>query len=215
MNNQALLNLNFRKLNIFFFSLLSFALFAQEAQVSTDKGDYYYDILGQGKVGFLSPLAYGSNFIADGYDTWNGVNIEAQIKLNHNLLIGLQLQAFKGRVIDQELVGPIDASGMTHFFVTTGYSLLDKKKDIQLEASIGLGSVTLRNERDFRRFNDSGFALMANLNFSYRLNYWLGFYLGLQNNWDFWSIERPSELDDVFGNTSIFAPSFGLKFYVL
>ncbi|MDT0606192.1 hypothetical protein [Croceitalea rosinachiae] len=215
MNNLALLNLSFKKMGVLFLVLLSYALNAQEDEEMNEKPGYYYDVIGQGKIGFLVPSAYGNNFIADGYDTWNGVNIEAQVNAGERLLLGLQFQAFKGRVMDQELVGPINASSITHFFVSAGYSLLENKNDFQIEATIGFGSATLRNERDFRRFNDTGFAMMASLNFSYRLNYWLGFYIGLQNNWDFWSIERPSELDSVFGNTSIFSPSVGLKFYVL
>ncbi|GMN10111.1 hypothetical protein MTsPCn9_14740 [Croceitalea sp. MTPC9] len=215
MNNLALLNLNFKKFGAVFLFLLPLALYTQKNDQENQKPDYYYDVLGQVKIGFLVPSAYGNNFISEGYDTWNGVHIDAQIKLRERLLLGLQYQAFKGRVTDQELVGPIDASGITHFFATFGYALLEKRNNFQIEGNVGFGGVTLRNENGFRRFNDNGFAIMANVNFSYRLNYWLGFYLSVQNNWDFWSIERPSELDDIFGKTSFFMPSLGVKFYIL
>jgi hypothetical protein len=213
MNKRVLLNLSFKKLCVLF--LLPFAIYAQQADEENEKPSYYYDTLGQAKIGFLSPIAYGDNFIANGYDTWNGVDISAQIVIEDRLLLGLQYQGFKGRVIDQELVGPIDASTITHFFVTAGYSLLEKRNDFHVEGNIGIGGVGLRNERGLRRFNDNGFAVMANLDLSYRINYWLAFYLNIQNNWDFWSIERPTELDDVFGTSSFFMPSVGLKFYIL
>lgn len=215
MNKTVLSSLSFKRALLFLFLLPSYFLIAQEKVEKEDKPSYYYEVLGQGKIGFLVPSAYGDSFIADGYDTWNGIHIEAQARVKGRWMAGLQYQVFKGRVTNQELVGPIEASSLTHFFITGGYSLLEGKRDFQIQANMGLGWATLRNERGFQRFNDRGFALMAGVDFSYRLNYWLGFYINLQNNWDFWSIERPSELDDVFGTTSVFTPSVGLKFYIL
>lgn len=207
--------LSFKKFATAFSLLMTFIAQAQDGTEDNQKPNYYYDVLGQVKIGFLVPNAYGSNFVAEGYDTWNGINLEAQVVLKERILLGLQFQAFKGRVIDQELVGPVDASGFSSFFLTAGYAFQSNQSNFQIDANIGFGNLTLRNERGFRRFNDNGLALMANIGCSYRLNYWFGFYVSLQNNWNFWTINRAQELDDIFGNTPIFAPSVGIKFYIL
>lgn len=188
---------------------------AQAIAEEQEKTNRYYDVLGNAKVGFLMPTGYGNNFLSDGYDTWNGIHLDGKVYIERRISLGIQLQFFKGRVTNQEIVGTVDASRFTHGFVFGSYNPFGKNSDWTLELGLGLGFVDLRNEVGFQRFNDSGFALMAQSELSYRINKWLGLYLLLQNNWDFLSIDAPEEIKKNFNNLQIFAPSAGLKFYML
>jgi len=180
-----------------------------------ERPPWYHEVLATAKIGFLAPTAHGSNFLADGYDTWNGIHLDAKAYFKEKTGIGVQLQYFKGRVVDQELVGAIDASRINHSLVYVSYNPFSRESDWLFEVNAGLGWIDIRNEKGEQRFNDSGFALMAGVELSYRLDTWIGIYVMVQNNWGFLHIDTAKEIEDDFNTIQTFSPSIGFKFYIL
>lgn len=191
---------------------------AQKDSVKNNQPDYYYDVLGSVKIGMLFPNPYGENSLSEAYDTGNGIQLEAKVHVNHKLGVGLQYQVFKGQVTDQIVVGGVDASRVTHVFALFSINHLKLKSHWRLETDFGIGYLEFRNERGpVIEFKDTGLTLKLSASLSYRFNSWIGAYIQVQHNWGFLSIDTPdiSEIRDVLNRTKLFAPSFGVRFYVL
>ncbi|MEN1784443.1 MAG: hypothetical protein AAGF77_04810 [Bacteroidota bacterium] len=188
-------------------------VFAQD--IENKYPEYYYDVLGNFSIGFLVPEAIGTNFIAEGYELWNGVQLEGRVYVNDKVAVGAQFQAFKGRVVDPTVVGALDATGFTHGFVFGSYNPFTRDNNMLLELALGAGYMNYRNEKEFQRFYDTGFSLMANATLSYRFTKWLGVYGAIQHLWDFSKIATANSLRNSYNSVSIITPSLGLRFYFL
>lgn len=183
--------------------------------IEEDKPDYYYDVLGKIRSGLFFPSAYGNNFLAKNYDLRTGVHFEASVKIDKIRDLGIQFQGMQGIVTDTENLGQIDSSTITNGFLVLGHSLLGRKKDLELIANVGVGYMNLRNRVDFRRFNDSGAALMAGMELSYRFTTAFGCYVAFQNQWGFLGIDAADASRQFLRNTQVFTPLIGIKFYTL
>ncbi|MEO0900682.1 MAG: hypothetical protein AAFY00_01240, partial [Bacteroidota bacterium] len=137
---------------------------------------YHYDVLGEAWIGVYVPEFYGDNFLSRAYDIGEGFVLGVNVLPKDKWYVGVQYSTFRGSVIDTELVGVLDASRIHQFNVTGGYSLLRKESRLSLKTGIGIGYVSLRNEKNFRRFTDDGFALLGETTVSYRFTKTIGAY---------------------------------------
>lgn len=192
-----------------------FQINAQEKENENDKPDYYYDVLGKVKVGLVFPSAYGDNFLAENYDIRTGVHIDASVKIDKLRDLGVQFQGIQGVVTNNEDIALLESSTITSWFLVLGHTLLGRKNDLEFNVNIGLGFIDFRNRIDLRRFNDSGTAIMAGAEISYRFSNAFGIFVAAQNQWGFLNIDAPESVRRFLRNTRVFAPSFGLKFYIL
>ena len=183
--------------------------------ITEAKKDRYRDYLGDLGISYIVPIAYGTNFLSDGYDVRNGFNLRALVFVNERLALGAQFNHFKGEVTDISKVGNIESTGISHYNVLSGYSLLDRNNKLRLVTGLGVGYATYVNRLGNSKFNDDGFSLVAFIECSYRLGKVLGIYLDIQNNVDFMSIDSAQGQNDFFKRARIYAPSVGIRFYVL
>ena len=207
----------FRK--IFLLLLLCYATagMAQETGdgVEEENPAYYYDVLGKLRVGLVFPSAFGTNFLAENYDINTGFYIDAAVRIDKKRDLGIQLQGIQGTVTSTENLGLIESSTITYGFIVLGQSLLSRNSHFEINADLGIGYVNFRNRVDFRRFNDSGVALLLGAEAAYRINKTLGVYFSIQNQWGFLQIDAPSSQQKFLRNTMVLAPSVGIKFYIL
>ncbi|NQZ43195.1 MAG: hypothetical protein HRT65_02715 [Flavobacteriaceae bacterium] len=204
--------MNSRRLTVL--AVLFCSLWVTGQEETTPKPDYYYDVLGTAQLGYLIPSTFGESYL-DGYDFWNGFHFDAKAYVNEQIALGVQVEAFKGRVIDPTLVGAIDASRVIHGYAVGSYIPFDRKKDLLFEVGMGLGFIDIRNEKGVQRFHDTGFSVMVNAQVSYRLNKWFGLYARAQANWGFLDIEAAPEIDDLFNSSQFFSPSLGIRVFIL
>ena len=217
MRKQIHLDSLFRIFLLLVFCTKSFGQVEKDT-VKNPRPAYYYDLLGSGKIGMLLPNPYGDNSLSEAYDTGNGIQLEAKVHVNNRFGVGLQYQVFKGQVTNQVLVGGIDASRITHFFALVSINHLKLKSNWRLETDFGIGYLEFLNERGPTiEFKDTGVALKVSASLSYRFANWIGAYVQVQNNWGFLSIDTAEipEIREALRRTALFAPSFGLRFYVL
>jgi hypothetical protein len=208
------MKLFFKRCLILFFLNSGLTVFCQEDQKEWPA--YYFDVLGNLKIGMLLPNSDGDNFLSDGYETNFGLHLEGKVFVHRKIALGLQYQFYKGNVTDQSLVGAFDSSIIAHGLLFGIYNFFNSKSRFALETGLGSGFIRLRNKKKgFPRFTDSGFSIAVMAEVSYRFNKSIGAYIQFQNNWSFLSIEASKEIRNDFNSTRIFSPSFGLKFYIL
>lgn len=217
MGKQIRLDSLFRVFLLLVFCTKSFGQVEKDT-VENRYPAYYYDLLGSGKIGMLLPHPYGDNSLSEAYNTGNGIQLEAKVHVNNTFGLGLQYQVFKGQVTNQVLIGGIDASRITHVFALISINHLKLKRNWRLETDLGVGYLEFRNERGPTiEFKDTGVALKVSASLSYRFGNWIGAYMQVQNNWGFLAIDTADipEIREVLRRTTLFTPSFGLRFYVL
>lgn len=202
-------NLSF-KIGVLFISLFANLVFLS---AQAGKKEIDYDVFGELGMGYVLPKAYGDNFLAQGYDIGNGINVNGMILIAPRWLIGAQWGQFKGNVVDVDKVGAIDRTRITHVHAVVAYSILGNDKQVSLRTGFGAGYARYRHKQSTTKFMDDGFSVVANLTFCYRFSNALGVFLKLDQYWDFLNIDTAPELETFFRNTQIFAPSIGIKLY--
>lgn len=203
-------DLSFKK-DVLFISLF-FNLVCLSAQVGKTEMDH--DVLGEIGVSYVLPKPYGNNFLAQGYDIGNGINVDGKILMAPQWLVGAQWSQFKADVVDVEKVGAIDRTRITHVHAVVAYSILGSDKQVSLRTGFGAGYAQYRHKQSTTKFMDDGFSVVANLTFCYRFSNALGVFLKLDQYWDFLNIDTAPELETFFRNTQIIAPSIGIKLYI-
>ncbi|MGD1945980.1 MAG: hypothetical protein ACFB0A_06910 [Croceivirga sp.] len=207
--------LNFKELLVLYILAVALSVGAQEKETKDEKPAYYYDVLGKVKAGLVFPSAYGDNFLAQNYDIRTGVHLDAMVKIDKVRDLGVQIQGIQGVVTNNDNLGLLESSTITSAFLVLGHTLLGRKNDLEFNANIGLGYIDFRNRVGLRRFNDSGTALMAGAELSYRLSNAFGIFIAAQSQWGFLRIDAAESVRGFLRNTRVFQPIFGIKFYIL
>ena len=198
---------------VFFLTFLG--VHGQEIAEEERQG-YYYDVLGKLRIGPIVPLPYGNNFLASNLDVNAGLFIAAAVRIDKSRSIGAQFQYFQGMVVETEGLGIFETSNITHGFAVVTQALVNNKSAFEFNMAVGFGFVNFRNRTaDFQRFTDSGVAFMVGGEAAYRLNKTLGLYISIQNQWGLLGSDVPSSQRRFLRNTTLIAPSAGIKFYIL
>ncbi|WP_108425181.1 hypothetical protein [Flagellimonas amoyensis] len=190
---------------------LFFNLVSLKAQMGKKEMDD--NVLVEFGISYMLPKAYGDNFLSQGYDIRNGINVDGRILVAPKWFVGAQWSQFKGDVIDMEKVGAIEKSGITHIYAVATYTILGNDKQVSVRTGFGAGYVLYRHKQSTTKFMDDGFSVAANLALCYRFSNSLGVFVKLEHYWDFLNIDTAPELETFFRNAQIFAPSIGIKVY--
>ena len=164
------------------------------------------------EIAYTQPIFYGNNFISEGYDVKNTINI-GLTKGIHSMVLHLDLNILSSDVVRPEVTGNARDANFTRVSGGVGYPL-DINPRWQFLPSLNIGYLKIGQLFGDEKIRDDGFFINAEVALNYRVVEWIDISLGAQNYFDFISIDAPSEIQSFFNNAQSIYPFLGLRFRI-
>lgn len=169
----------------------------------------------------MQPIYYGENFISEGYDVSNAVQIGVTYQgfLKH-LSLHFNIGLYSGRVERPEIVGFFESSQFTRVSAGVGYPFKITDK-LSLTPSLHYGYVKLGHKLREGEFSvleneiaDDGSFIALEGRAHYAVVEWLEISLGVTNYFDRLRIEVPDSQGQFFNRSNAIAPFLGVRFRI-
>jgi hypothetical protein len=200
------ISLNF-KLILLFFLLGKFCFAQKETSFKTNKMNPVATM----QLGYLSPTAYGHNFLNKALALKGGYMADFKLHLTQRFYIGLQKIYFETDVALPEFVGAYNSSKISHHYAQAGTSIFPVDSKFNILAGGGFGYAYYKNFQTNSKFSDDGFSMMGTATLQYRFHKCIGVFSTMQLARDFLSISAAPEQEDFLNNATFSTISFGVQ----
>ncbi len=192
-------------------AILMFPVLSYSQKDSTKLSPHHFNRI-QLSLGLSYDMALGDGFLNDAYDLQVGSDLTADFYLDSHWYIGSRFKMINTEVIKPEKTEGISATSIFSFGLQGGYAFKFNDR-LYLDLIGGIGPTTYNHDSKFgTKFRDSATTLWVGPKMSYRINNFFGIYGGLEFRNDFMNTSVPAELENYYGDASIFSLSAGMRF---
>lgn len=203
---------------VLFFSIVN--LLAQEQEqvrdsiVKTQAATFF-------ELNVMQPIYYGENFISEGYDVSNAIQIGVTYQgfLKH-LSLHFNIGLYSGSVERPEIVGFFESSQFTRICAGVGYPFKITDK-LSFTPSLHYGYVKLGHKLREGEFSvleseiaDDGSFIALDGRAHYAILEWLEISLGVKNYFDRLKIDVPDSQGQFFNRSNAVTPYLGIRFRI-